>query len=89
MPAFKEMDQDEVKKALDGHVDILSGAAAKEQALLAAASCPKCGSRALNTTLDVENPFSPGAITPNRVSTCTGCGARFNPLTGFVRSSRG
>lgn len=84
MPAFKEMNPDDVRRLLDGHQDVLSGEVAKEQAFFRAVPCPRCRSRSFRTSVDPRRPFTPGVPLPNKIATCLECETEFDPFSGFV-----
>lgn len=81
---FRQLTQDEIKELLEGHEDVLTGLAAKEDTFLRHVSCPRCGGHGHYPKVSTENPFTPGEALPNKVLVCT-CGAEFDPYTRFIR----
>lgn len=78
MAAYKEMKPEEVRKALEGHVNILSDALDREKSSLQNAQCPKCRSHSLDVSVDAKRPFTPGSILSNKVAKCLECEVEFN-----------
>ena len=84
MPSFKPLDPELIRKALEGHVDILTPEIKKEEAFLRNVSCPMCQGRELNSYVDASHPFSEGKILPNKLMWCTKCEIEFNPYSLFI-----
>lgn len=84
MPAFTEMDPDFIRKALEGHTDVLSDAVKKEEAFFRNSTCPACGDRELTAFVNAANPFTVGALLPNKLLRCVKCETEFDPYSRFI-----
>jgi hypothetical protein len=84
MGAFKEMDPELIRKALEGQQDLLAPEVAKEGAFFRNSTCPSCGGAGLSPTINAKKPFTPGVPLPNKILTCLGCGTEFDPYTRLI-----
>lgn len=84
MGAYKELDPDVVRKALEGQQDLLTPEVRKEEAFLRHCTCPNCNTSSFETMVNVRKPFSPGVALPNKILRCMGCRAEFDPYTRFI-----
>lgn len=84
MPEFKTLSPELIKKALEGHVDILTPEVKKEEAFLRNVSCPLCQGRDLNSFVDPAHPFSDGKLLANKLMSCEKCNIEFNPYTMLI-----
>lgn len=84
MSAFKELDPDVARKALEGQQDLLTPEVRKEEAFFRNSSCPNCSAQSLEATINVKKPFSPGAPLPNKILRCLMCRTEFDPYSGLV-----
>lgn len=82
----KRLTQDEIWKLLEGHEDILTPLAKKEQTFLRNCMCPGCGSYATSSFVNPKIPFSPGVILPNFLLRCLQCQTEFDPNTNLITS---
>jgi rubredoxin len=82
--AYHEMDPDQVRRLLEGHVDILNGEVAKEAAYFRALTCPVCGAQAAQPFTNPQRPFTAGAYLSNKRARCSACQAEFDPDTGVI-----
>jgi hypothetical protein len=73
-----------VLKMLEGHVDILTPLAKKEEALFRNTTCPVCSGSDHDAVVDRNRPFSKGMPLPNKVLRCRGCSSEFDPYSGIV-----
>jgi hypothetical protein len=87
MSSFKEMSAEVVRKALEGHEDILTPENMKEEAFFRHASCPACGGQNHSPTIDPVRPFSPHSPLPQKNLVCLACQTSFNPRTGLILKS--
>lgn len=77
--SFSELDPEDARKLLDGHVDVITPAVRQEQERLNQASCPKCQSGGVQARVDAKRPFREGSFLPNKILHCLGCGTEFTP----------
>ncbi len=84
---FKEMDQDEVLKALEGQKDILSDEMKKHEEYFAQLRCISCSCDEVVAFVDPESLFSQGSFLPNYMARCSECGCEFTPYTKLQTSS--
>ena len=84
MPAFREMDPEVIRKALEGQEDVLTPMAKKEEAFFRNTSCPVCGSRNHEEFLNTANPFTAGVPLPNKFLRCLQCQSEFDPHSNLV-----
>lgn len=77
---FKPMTPEEARKALQGHEDILSPAAAATDAFFKTLSCPSCGGECMKF-VDSSRLWRTDAILPNYLARCKACGVEFEPYT--------
>jgi hypothetical protein len=79
---FKTMKQDEVRKALEGHQDILKPAFEAQDKFFRSLSCPECRGDVM-ATVNSKTPFRDSSILPNCLAKCKVCGVEFEPHTGI------
>jgi hypothetical protein len=82
--AFKEMDPDLIRKALEGQVDVLTPLRKKEEALFRNASCPMCSSKECEEILNAQTPFTEGVPLPNKHLRCSQCRTEFDPYSMLI-----
>lgn len=88
MQEFKTLNEEQLKKLLEGHVDVLTPLAQKEEAEFKKKPCPECKAAGAYSSVDPANPFVHGNPLPNKILTCLACGAVFSPYTGAVLRKR-
>jgi hypothetical protein len=88
MPAFRELDPEIIRKALEGHEDVLTPMAKKEDAFFRNTSCPVCGSRNHEVFLNTKNPFTAGVPLPNKLLKCVQCQSEFDPYSNIVTRAK-
>jgi hypothetical protein len=79
---FKPMDPDEVRKALEGHQDVLTPAVEATNQFFESLSCPRCGGRCMKF-LDPSRLFREGEPLPSYLARCKVCGVEFEPRSGI------
>lgn len=79
---FKPMKPEDVRKALEGQVDILTPTAKQKEALFKTLSCPECGGEVM-PVVNPKKPFKPSDILPNFLGKCKSCGVEFEPYNGM------
>jgi hypothetical protein len=79
---FKTMKQEEIRKALEGHTDILRPVFEANEKFFKALSCPECRGDVL-AVVNTKTPFKEGSIVPNCLAKCKVCGVEFEPHTGI------
>ena len=84
MGEFKPLTEEEIWKLLEGHKDILTPLAKKEEAFLRASFCPLCKATAPVPFVDPLRPFVSGNPLPNKLLRCITCEAEFSPYTGLI-----
>ena len=84
---LKPMDPEAIRRALEGHENVLTPAAQKQADLFKSLSCPSCGS-GVTPYLDPQALFRPGEALPRYLARCTSCGCEFEPNTGIQINSR-
>ncbi len=84
MPAFKELDPEVIRKALEGEADILTPALKKEEAFFRNYPCPRCDSASHETFVNARTPFTAGALLSNKLLRCLECRTEFDPGTGLI-----
>lgn len=84
MPAFKEMDPETIRSALEGHEDALSPLVRKEEAFFKNVSCTTCGEKNLTAVLNAARPFTDGVPLPNKLLKCLKCETEFDPYSGLI-----
>lgn len=77
---FQEMKPEDVRKALEGQVDILGPALKAHQTFFSKLSCYRCGS-GVYAFVSPEVPFKEGELLPNYLARCKTCGCEFEPYT--------
>lgn len=79
---FKTMKQEDIRRALQGHEDILKPAYEANDKLFKSLSCPECRSDVM-ATVNTKVLFREGGIVPNCLAKCKTCGTEFEPTTGI------
>lgn len=87
MAAFTELDPELIRKAIAGHVDVLSPEIKKEEAFFRNSLCPVCGSKELSSYVNAVKPFTEGVLLPNKLMRCLTCDTEFEPYTRLVTST--
>jgi hypothetical protein len=84
------MKPEDIRKALEGHKDVLTPAAQENEAFFKRLSCPHCGGDVMPVIHPVMNPetgqrspFRAGSVLPNYLAKCKTCGIEFEPYTGI------
>jgi hypothetical protein len=77
---FKQMNPDDVRKALEGHENVIEKEMRKVTEYFSNLSCLYCGGscRAITNSKKI---FEPGEILPNFLAECNDCGCQFTPYT--------
>ena len=83
------MNPAKARKALKGHVDILTPLAQAVHASFLKAVCPQCGGGNLRKNVDKGRPFSSDSALPNVTCRCTDCECEFSLSSGVIRSAPG
>lgn len=86
MAAFKEMDPEDIRKALEGQVDVLASEIKKEEAFFRNSTCPVCGGGEFSMHVNSAKPFTEGALLPNKILKCMRCSVEFEPYSRLVTS---
>ena len=92
MHSFKELSHQEILAILnavdeDGnklYQDVLTPLIKNEEELFRGSSCPKCGSAASASVLDIKRPFVSSSPLPNKILRCTICSTEYDPRTGLI-----
>ena len=84
MPAFKMLDPEVIRKAIEGQEDVISPLVKKEEAFFRNIPCRVCKSEATETILNTANPFTAGVPLPNKLIRCLQCRTEFDPYTGLI-----
>lgn len=79
---FKTMKQEEVRRALEGHEDILKPAFEANERFFRSLSCPECGGNVI-AVVNTKALFREGSIVPNCLARCKVCETEFEPHTGI------
>lgn len=79
---FKPMKPEDVRKALEGHENILDKAVKENEAFFKRLSCPSCGGEVM-AVVNARTPFREGGILPNYLGKCKACSVEFEPHTGI------
>lgn len=74
------MDPKDVRKALEGHENVLEPALEEMKRYFRFLSCVNCGGE-VYPFVDARQLFKPGAVLPNYMARCKACGAEFEPYT--------
>jgi hypothetical protein len=87
MAAFKELDPEVARKAVEGYVDELDSEARSLDQLYASFKCPRgCG--ALHRENDTRHAFGdPNILVPRSLLRCRNCGYLIEPHTRMVLES--
>lgn len=84
MGAFKEMNPEDVWRAIEGYSDVVTPALRTQDTTLKYTPCPVCEQTNTQAFVNPSNPFSPGAIAPNKLLRCLGCECEFDPITRLI-----
>jgi hypothetical protein len=76
--------QDQISELLEGHQNVLTPLAKKEEEFLARCPCPSCGGTNLSAYVNAKKPFSSGSVLPNKLLHCAQCDVEFEPHTGII-----
>lgn len=79
---FKTMKQEEVRRSLQGHEDILKSAYEANDKLFKSLTCPECRGSVMAVP-NTKMLFREGSIVPNYLAKCKTCGTEFEPATGI------
>lgn len=77
---FQEMKPEAIRKALEGHVDVIKPALDAHLSYFSRLSCYRCG----GDVMPVVNPkqlFKTNSVLPNYLAKCKTCGCEFEPYT--------
>jgi hypothetical protein len=77
---FKPMNPDDVRKALEGHQDVLTPAMEAVDNYFHNLSCPACGGECMRF-VDPSGLYKEGALLPTFLARCKACGIEFEPYT--------
>lgn len=77
---FQEMRPEDIRKALQGHADIIKPALEAHQKYFSNLSCYRCGGDVL-AVVNADQPFRQGSVLPNYLAKCRTCGCEFEPYT--------
>ncbi len=77
---FKPMNPEDIRKALQGHEDVLTPALTETDGYFKRLSCPSCGGECMKF-VDPHRLFRDGALLPNFLARCKACGVEFEPYT--------
>lgn len=84
---FKPMKQEELRKLIDGHQDILKKAVEDNEIFFKNLSCPECGSKVM-PILNTSMPFKKDGILPNYLAKCHTCEIEFEPYSKIRVNSK-
>jgi len=84
MGIFKELNPEEVWKAIEGYKDVITPEIKKEEAFFRNTPCPTCDQASTQSFINPKAPFSPGAILPNKLLRCLVCSTEFDPHSGII-----
>ena len=76
--------EEQIWELLEGHVDVLTPLAKKEEEVLKRSPCVHCGSYASQVEVNTKRPFSPNNLLVNKVIRCTECGVTFDPYSHII-----
>jgi hypothetical protein len=79
---FQEMKPEDVRKALEGHVNVLRPAMEEHEKYFKRLSCYRCGGDVM-AFVNPSQLFRPDAVLPNFLARCKVCGCEFSPYTGI------
>lgn len=77
---FQEMEPEAVRKALEGHVNVLKPALEEHERYFKYLSCHRCGGE-VYAFVNPHQLFKPGSVLPNYLAKCRTCGCEFEPFT--------
>ncbi len=84
MPLFKEMDPEEVLRAIEGHEDILRPEAERLDAFYSTFTCPRCKCP-LQKEFDMRHAFSdPNTMNARAVLRCANCHYLIDPHNNMI-----
>lgn len=78
------MNPEDVWRALEGHVDVLSQPFQQEAERIRSMACPQCGSGKQSARLNAAHPFSSNSVHPNQILTCADCKTEFDSRSGII-----
>lgn len=84
MTNFKELDQDEIRKLLEGQENVLTPELTREETFFRHVTCPMCRSSSHESFISSTRPFYAGSILPTKVLRCLSCSTEFDPYSGFI-----
>lgn len=84
---FKEMNEEDILKALEGQEDILTEEMRKHEEYFAHLRCISCSSNEIEPFVDPETLFAPGSLLPHYLARCSACKCEFTPYTKIQTSS--
>ena len=76
------MDQEEAKKAIEGHENVLEKAYKAHREYFERLSCYRCGGK-IQEFVDSSRLFRENSPLPNYLARCMTCGCEFEPYTGI------
>lgn len=79
---FRTMKIEHVRKALEGHENIIDKAVKEHEGFFKRISCPSCSGDVM-PVVNVRQPFRENGILPNYFGKCKRCGVEFEPHTGI------
>ena len=79
---FKPMKAEDVRKAIEGHENVIDKAVKENEAFFKRLSCPACGGEVM-PVVNARQPFKRNDILPNYLGKCKTCGVEFEPYTGI------
>lgn len=79
---FKTMKASELRKALEGHENVLKPAVEAHERFFKQLACLSCGGEVM-PIVNAKKPFRDGEILPNYLAKCRACGVEFEPYTGI------
>lgn len=77
---FQEMKPEDVRRALEGHTDIIRPALEAHQKYFLNLSCYRCGSD-VYAIINSKKLFKENNVLPNYLAKCKTCGCEFEPYT--------
>lgn len=86
-PLFIELDPEEVRKALEGQEDVLSGARDEQNAFYASKTCPRgCGAEMVREHISQKHTYVQGELLPRWGLRCVACHTLIDPYTDIIVS---
>lgn len=77
---FKPMKPEDVRRAVEGHKDIITPAIVEVRNFIRRLSCISCGGEVIEV-VNSRVPFTEGNILPNFLAECISCKTQFEPYT--------